>query len=105
MKSESASSTGNTPGERPPWFPYQNQYHKEHSERAMAEISNRPLRSQKEAYAQYDRLKAAAEKAGRRSARRSTVQSKETKNENAVKSPGGNVNVFDPVAYQTGIKD
>jgi len=80
----------------------------------MAEISNRPLRSQKEAYAQYDRLKAAAERAGRRSARRSTMQSKETKdgvwledvhNENAVKSPGGNVNVFDPVAYQTGIKD
>ena len=63
---------------RPPHWPYLNAYHKKHSEEAMAEISNRPSVSAKEAYDQYDRLKAAAQKAGKRSARKSTLLSKGT---------------------------
>jgi hypothetical protein len=43
----------------------------------MEEISRQPLRSQEEAYAQYDLLKAAAAKAGKPSGRKSTLLSKE----------------------------
>ena len=62
---------------RPPHWPYLNEYHKRHSEEAMEEISRQPLRSQEEAYAQYDLLKAAAAKAGKPSGRKSTLLSKE----------------------------
>ncbi|HEV7404412.1 MAG TPA: hypothetical protein VGO11_15840 [Chthoniobacteraceae bacterium] len=39
-------------------FPYLNEYHKLRSEDAIEAHSKQPLRSQEEAYAQYDRLKA-----------------------------------------------
>lgn len=63
-----------TPAEKP--FPYLNEYHKQHVESVMAERSKMPLRSSAEAYAQYDRLKAAAEKSS--SAKRSTPASSAT---------------------------
>ena len=52
-KSVKAISNGNT---APSGFPYLNEYHKRHSEAVMADISNQPSVSAKEAYEQYDRL-------------------------------------------------
>ena len=56
-------------------FPYLNEYHKRHSEAMMELRSKQPLRSAKEAYAQYDRLKAGQH---RRSVKPSTLPSRET---------------------------
>jgi hypothetical protein len=72
MKSDKTSLIESTPETEPP-FPYLNPYHKEHSEALMAERSEMPSVSAKEAYAQYDRLKEQAQRSSKPSTKKSTL--------------------------------
>jgi hypothetical protein len=56
--SEKTSPPGTSPTTEELPFPYLNEYHKLRTEEAIEAHSKQPLRSQEEAYAQYDRLKA-----------------------------------------------
>jgi hypothetical protein len=74
----SLASTPSTETTEAP-FPYLNEYHKQHSEALMEEISKQPWLSKKEAYAQSDRNKALVEqRAGNRSGKPSTPPNDET---------------------------
>ena len=77
ISSGKVTSEESTIREEPP-FPYLNEYHKRHSEAAMEAISKQPWISREEAYAQYDRLKEAAAKAGKSSGRPCTLLNEET---------------------------